>query len=50
MTLYNCIDMEKIEMAFYSRQTARTQLNIPENIFLFGTLGRLAKEKRLRQH
>jgi len=28
MTLYNCIDMEKIEMAFYSRQTARTQLNI----------------------
>lgn len=45
ITLYNCIDMEKAESQLLSKQDARKQLALPDNVFIIGTVGRLAPEK-----
>lgn len=45
ITLYNMIDVELTEPTFLERSAAREKLNLPENNFVFGTLGRLVKAK-----
>jgi len=45
ITLYNMIDIELTEPTFLERNAARAKLNLPENSFVFGTLGRLVKAK-----
>lgn len=45
ITLYNMIDIELTEPAFLERSAARATLNLSENSFVFGTLGRLVKAK-----
>ena len=45
ITLYNMIDVDFTEPRLLSREQARQQFNIPENAFVFGNVGRLAKNK-----
>jgi glycosyltransferase involved in cell wall biosynthesis len=45
MTLYNTIDIELTEPQFLSRHTAREQLGLAENSFVFGNLARLVPNK-----
>lgn len=45
ITLYNMIDIEQTESNLLSRQAARQQLNLSEDSFVFGILGRLVKAK-----
>jgi len=45
VTLHNIIDHELFEPQLLSRDDARKILNLPENVFAFGHIGRLAVEK-----
>lgn len=45
ITLYNMIDVEWTVPQLYSRLIAREKLNLPQKAFVFGTLGRLVKNK-----
>lgn len=45
ITLYNMIDVEKAENELLTRQSARAQLNLTDDTFVFGILGRLVKAK-----
>lgn len=45
ITFYNIIDHALFEPQIFSRQEARRQLNVPEDIFVFGHIGRFVKEK-----
>lgn len=45
LTLYNMIDVDFTEQRFYERAEAREKLHLPAEAFIFGTLGRLAKNK-----
>lgn len=45
ITLYNMIDVESTENKIFSRSAARKQFNLPDDVFVFGTIGRLAKAK-----
>jgi len=45
ITLYNMIDTDLTEPKFLSPEQARLELNISPNHFVFGTIGRLAKNK-----
>lgn len=45
ITLYNVIDVDLIEPQLYSKQTARMMLNVAENSFIFGNVGRLVPNK-----
>jgi glycosyltransferase involved in cell wall biosynthesis len=45
VTLYNIIDYPLFEKQILPRTTAREQLNLPNDIFVFGHIGRLVKEK-----
>ncbi len=45
ITLYNMIDITLTEPLFLTRNVAREKLNLAENHFVFGTLGRLVKAK-----
>lgn len=45
VTLHNIIDHELFEPQLYSRAKAREKLNLPEDAFVFGNIGRLAAEK-----
>ena len=45
ITLYNCIDIELTQPQFLSRHDARKELNLPDDVFVFGTLGRLEPAK-----
>jgi glycosyltransferase involved in cell wall biosynthesis len=41
ITLYNCIDMAAVQDYLVDRRVARDFLQLPQNAFVFGTLGRL---------
>lgn len=45
ITLHNCIDVAATETALIPRKEARDFFRLPEDAFVFGTLGRLAPEK-----
>jgi glycosyltransferase involved in cell wall biosynthesis len=45
ITLYNMIDIELTQAIFLERNAARIKLNLSNNDFVFGTLGRLVKAK-----
>lgn len=45
LTLYNMIDTQLTEPRFYTRVEAREKLQLSQEDFIFGTLGRLAKNK-----
>ena len=45
VTLYNMIDVEKTERELSNKQDARTQLQLPQDAFLFGNIGRLVTNK-----
>lgn len=45
ITLYNMIDVEWTQSLLLDRETARQQLEYNESQFLFGNIGRLAKNK-----
>ncbi len=45
LTFYNIIDPVLFESQFFSRKEAREKLNIPDDIFLFGTIARLVIDK-----
>src|SRR5437879_3248298 len=45
VTLYNSINMPAAESQLLSKIDARKNLNIPENAFIIGTVGRLSPEK-----
>lgn len=45
LTLYNMIDVDLTEPKFYSPLEARKRLGLPPGAFIFGTVGRLAKNK-----
>ncbi|MCD6038640.1 MAG: pglJ [Gammaproteobacteria bacterium] len=45
ITLYNMIDIELTKPTFLERSIARAKLNLREENFVFGTLGRLVKAK-----
>ncbi|EKD55471.1 MAG: hypothetical protein ACD_60C00006G0013 [uncultured bacterium] len=45
VTLYNCIDVASTEKALLPRIKARDFLKLPENVFVFGTTGRLVPGK-----
>jgi glycosyltransferase involved in cell wall biosynthesis len=45
ITLYNIIDYSYFEKQMLSRIDARQQLNLSEDVFIFGHIGRLVKEK-----
>ncbi len=45
VTLYNCIDVENAESKLLSRSDARKYLQLPENDFIIGTVGRLVPDK-----
>jgi glycosyltransferase involved in cell wall biosynthesis len=45
ITLYNMIDVEWTKSQLVDRQAAREQLNLPADAFVFGNIGRLAKNK-----
>jgi glycosyltransferase involved in cell wall biosynthesis len=44
-TLYNMLDVEMTEPNLLEREAARKALNLPDDAFVFGTIGRLAKNK-----
>lgn len=48
ITLYNMIDVEATRTTYLDRNTARAQLHLAEDSFVFGTLGRLVKAKDQR--
>lgn len=43
--LYNVLDVPLVEAALYSRSEARLLLSLPEDIFIFGHVGRLEANK-----
>lgn len=45
ITLYNTIDVPFTENLLLDRETARAQLNLPTEAFVFGNMGRLVKNK-----
>lgn len=45
ITLYNSIDVQTQEATLLSKQAARQQLNLPQDSFVFGNIGRLAINK-----
>lgn len=45
VTLYNMVDVELTEPKLYSREEARSTLNLPADAFVFGNLGRLVVNK-----
>lgn len=45
LTLYNMIDVDLTEPRLYNRSEAREKLRLPPEAFIFGTVGRLAKNK-----
>jgi glycosyltransferase involved in cell wall biosynthesis len=45
VTLYNMIDSDLTEPQFLSREKARAVLQLPDDAFIFGTLGRLVRNK-----
>lgn len=45
ITLYNMIDIDITEPQLLSRETARGELQLPQDSFVFGNLGRLAVNK-----
>lgn len=45
ITLYNMIDIELTKPHFLDRESARAELNLANDSFVFGTLGRLVKAK-----
>jgi len=45
VTLPNILDYQLFEPRILSREQARKELNIPENTFVFGNIGRCVKEK-----
>lgn len=45
ITLHNMIDAEFTETHLLDRETARRKLNLPSDVFLFGSMGRLVKNK-----
>lgn len=45
LTLYNMIDVELTEPRLYGREEARKKLELAPEDFVFGTVGRLAKNK-----
>ena len=45
VTLYNMIDVELTEPQLFSKEEARKKLNLPEDVFIFGNLARLVKNK-----
>lgn len=45
LTLYNSIDLDVILPALLSKENARAFLQLPQNAFIFGTLGRLVPNK-----
>jgi len=45
ITLYNMLDVDLTEPKLLSRKEARQQLDLPDDTFVFGTIGRLAKNK-----
>ncbi len=45
LTLYNMIDVDLTEPRLLSRAEAREQLKLPPEAFIYGTVGRLAKNK-----
>lgn len=44
-TIYNCIDINAVTEGHLSRETAREQLGLPANAFIFGNIHRLDKSK-----
>jgi glycosyltransferase involved in cell wall biosynthesis len=48
ITLYNIIDHEFFEPQLLSRASARRQLGIPDNAFVFGNIGRMVRAKDQR--
>lgn len=44
-TLYNVIDVDLIQPTFLTRDEARTKLGLSADDFVFGTIGRLARNK-----
>jgi glycosyltransferase involved in cell wall biosynthesis len=48
ITLYNIIDHDLFEKQIFSRTEARQRLQIPEDMFIFGHIGRLVIEKDQR--
>ncbi len=48
ITLYNMIDIELTKPLFIDRSAARATLNLSDDSFVFGTLGRLVKAKDQR--
>jgi len=45
VTLYNAINMQAAESQLFSKTEARKILNLPEEAFIIGTIGRLSPEK-----
>ncbi len=45
VTLYNMMDTENSEKNLFSREEARKALRLPEDVFVFGHIGRLAINK-----
>jgi glycosyltransferase involved in cell wall biosynthesis len=45
MTVHNTIDIEKLQAHQLTRKAAREKLGLPQEAFIFGTLGRLVIEK-----
>ena len=45
ITLYNMLDVDLTEPKLLSRKEARQQLGLSDDTFVFGTIGRLAKNK-----
>ncbi|MEO8401531.1 MAG: glycosyltransferase [Gammaproteobacteria bacterium] len=45
ITLYNCIDIKSTESTLFSSEDAKHYFNLPLDSFIFGTTGRLAREK-----
>lgn len=44
-TIYNCIDTETVKNNQLGKQEARKQLNLPNDVFVFGNIHRLDKSK-----
>jgi glycosyltransferase involved in cell wall biosynthesis len=45
LTFYNMINVNHMEQIYLTREVARQQLNLPQDAFIFGHLGRLVKNK-----
>ncbi len=43
--IHNTVDIEKLRQEQFSREIARKKLSLPQDAFIFGTLGRLSPEK-----